>query len=332
MFRIKNRFIHVLMGISLFCLYGLMVVFYDGFKGDSSQESSSHSLLTSPATASILPSILISVKTSEKFHKDRLDIILKTWYTLAPNQTYFFTDTNDPLIEKKTNGHLINTNCSSSHNRKALCCKMSVELDFFVQRNQFKWFCHFDDDNYVNIPRLVDLLSSYDSRDDWYLGKPSIRAPLQIMDRKSGQNIGFWFATGGAGFCLSRSLALKMVPSAGGGKFMSIGDRIRLPDDVTVGYIVEYLLRKPLTVIEQFHSHLEPMKFIKKESLPEQISLSYSQTGGEMNVVSIDDGVDVGRDPTRYVEFSSPPPDPSLSTSVKVYVTAFFLFLPLFTE
>lgn len=29
------------------------------------------------------------------------------------------------------------------------------------------------------------------------------------------QKIAFWFATGGAGFCISRSLALKMVPYAG---------------------------------------------------------------------------------------------------------------------
>lgn len=29
------------------------------------------------------------------------------------------------------------------------------------------------------------------------------------------QKIGFWFATGGAGFCISRALALKMIPVAG---------------------------------------------------------------------------------------------------------------------
>lgn len=59
-----------------------------------------------------------------------------------------------------------------------------------------------------------------------------------------------------------------------GGKFISIGDKIRLPDDVTVGYIVEHLLGKNLTVIEQFHSHLEPMKFIKPYLLHEQVSLT----------------------------------------------------------
>jgi len=56
-----------------------------------------------------------------------------------------------------------------------------------------------------------------------------------------------------------------------GGKFITIGDRIRLPDDVTMGYIIEYLLKKQLTVVEQFHSHLEPMKFLNKDTFHEQV-------------------------------------------------------------
>lgn len=43
-----------------------------------------------------------------------------------------------------------------------------------------RWFCHFDDDNYVNIPKLVELLSNYSPTQDWYLGKPSIASPLEI--------------------------------------------------------------------------------------------------------------------------------------------------------
>ena len=46
----------------------------------------------------------------------------------------------------------------------------------------FRWFCHFDDDNYVNVPRLVRFLGDYSPREDWYLGKPSIRAPLKIIN------------------------------------------------------------------------------------------------------------------------------------------------------
>uniref|UniRef100_A0A023G3I8 Putative fringe glycosyltransferase pediculus us corporis fringe glycosyltransferase n=1 Tax=Amblyomma triste TaxID=251400 RepID=A0A023G3I8_AMBTT len=145
-----------------------------------------------------LEDVFFSVKTTRTFHRTRLDVILKTWFVLAREQTYFFTDASDPLYQLKTNGHLINTNCSASHNRKALCCKMSVELDFFLDSNK-KWMCHFDDDNYVNVPRLVRLLQEYDPREDWYLGKPSIRQPLEILARDSSRpqrKISFWFATG----------------------------------------------------------------------------------------------------------------------------------------
>lgn len=254
----------------------------------------------SPTTR--LEDVFFSVKTTRTFHRTRLDVILKTWFVLAREQTYFFTDAADPLYQLKTNGHLINTNCSSSHNRKALCCKMSVELDFFLDSNK-KWMCHFDDDNYVNVPRLVKLLQDYDPREDWYLGKPSIRQPLEILARDSSKpqrKISFWFATGGAGFCISRSLALKMLPLAGGGKFISIGEHIRLPDDVTMGYIVEHLLKKNLTVVENFHSHLEPMKFLKKEGLSDQVTFSYSKFGKELNVLNID-GFPLRVDPTRFL-------------------------------
>ncbi|KDR18395.1 Fringe glycosyltransferase, partial [Zootermopsis nevadensis] len=227
---------------------------------------------TSRPVGTQLTDLFISVKTTHNYHKWRLPVILKTWFQLAKDQTWFFTDSNDSEYQEKTNGHMINTNCSSSHNRKALCCKMSVEFDVFLESNR-KWFCHFDDDNYVNVPRLVKLLADYSPQEDWYLGKPSIRAPLEILNKdKSAQKISFWFATGGAGFCLSRSLALKMIPVASGGKFISIGEKIRLPDDVTMGYIIEHLLKKPLTVIDQFHSHLEPMKFLRQDSFHDQVS------------------------------------------------------------
>ncbi|KAH1003366.1 hypothetical protein HUJ05_011291, partial [Dendroctonus ponderosae] len=202
-----------------------------------------------------------------------------------------------------------------------------------------RWFCHFDDDNYVNVPRLVRFLADYNPREDWYLGKPSIQAPLEIVskDKKSvsfanpifpqtalggemeragaicgvageAQMVRFWFATGGAGFCLSRALALKMMPLASDGKFISIGERIRLPDDVTMGYIIEHLIKKPLTVIDEFHSHLEPMKFIRKDLIEQQastdcvraISFSYAKLKEEWNVVRID-GIDERFDQNRFL-------------------------------
>lgn len=276
-----------------------------GVREEEEEERKRGLLNTLVATATAKPTttldhLFISIKTTKAFHKTRLDLVLKTWFTLARQQTWFFTDTEDGEYQQKTGGHLVNTNCSASHNRRALCCKMASEFDAFLQSNK-RWWCHFDDDNYVNIPQLVTTLADYDPQQDWYLGKPSIRAPLEIINRDNvSQRISFWFATGGAGFCISRSLALKMMPIAGGGKFVSVGEKIRLPDDVTMGYIIEHLLRKKLTVVEEFHSHLEPMRFVNTDSLPRQVSFSYSQYGSEMNVLPVD-GLDTRLDPTRLL-------------------------------
>ncbi len=49
----------------------------------------------------------------------------------------------------------------------------------------FRWFCHFDDDNYVNVAALARLLAKYDPDKEWYLGKTSVSEPLQVMDREA---------------------------------------------------------------------------------------------------------------------------------------------------
>lgn len=73
----------------------------------------------------------------------------------------------------------------------------------------------------------------------------------------------FQFATGGAGFCLSRPLAVQMKPLVDNGELVATCEEIRLPDDVTVGYLAEHVLKTPLTVVKGFHSHLEPLRMIR---------------------------------------------------------------------
>ena len=101
---------------------------------------------------------------------------------------------------------------------------------------------------------------------------------------------------------------MKLMPFIGGGKFESIGDKIRLPDDVTMGYAVEHLLQVPLTVVQEFHSHMEPHKLIPndEDSLIQGISFSYSSRQDQpdqSNVLNVDRGFSVDEDPTRYVIF-----------------------------
>jgi len=46
----------------------------------------------------------------------------------------------------------------------------------------FRWFCHFDDDTYVNVDLLLLMLANYRHNEDWYLGRPSLSTKLQITN------------------------------------------------------------------------------------------------------------------------------------------------------
>jgi len=248
----------------------------------------------------ILQQVYISVKTTQRFHYPRLVILLETWASQVRDHVWFFTDSDSSDLElvARTGEHLVVTNCSSSHHRLSLCCKMEQEFQYFL-RSHRQWWCHFDDDNFVNVVALGNMLEKYDSDKSWYLGKTSTASPLKIMtmDRK---NSSFWFATGGAGFCVSRTLAMKMAPYAVDGKFVEAGNQFWFPDDVTLGYIIESQLNINLTVVPQFHSHLESMTSLSPEELQNDISFSYSLEKNKTNVVPLSGPFPTSIDPTRF--------------------------------
>ncbi|XP_061823079.1 beta-1,3-N-acetylglucosaminyltransferase radical fringe isoform X1 [Nerophis lumbriciformis] len=249
-----------------------------------------------------LKDIFIAVKTTRKYHKSRLELLIQTWISQAKEQTYIFTDGDDKELRIRTGANIINTNCSAAHTRQALCCKMSVEYDKFIESKK-KWFCHVDDDNYVILPSLLRLLSSYHHSQDVYLGRPSLDHPIEAAERVKTDglmSVKFWFATGGAGFCISRGLGLKMSPWASLGNFISTAEKIRLPDDCTIGYIIEALLEVTLIHTHLFHSHLENLQKLPTNNVLEQVTLSYGGYENRRNVVSIVAGFSLVEDPTRF--------------------------------
>ncbi|KAJ7425069.1 Beta-1,3-N-acetylglucosaminyltransferase radical fringe [Willisornis vidua] len=252
-----------------------------------------------------LKDIFIAVKTTRKYHRSRLDLLLQTWISQAKGQTFIFTDWEDRELRLKAGDHMINTNCSAVHTRQALCCKMSVEYDKFLESGQ-KWFCHVDDDNYVNPRTLLHLLSAFSHSQDVYVGRPSLDHPIEAADHVQSDGakttVKFWFATGGAGFCISRGLALKMSPWASLGNFISTAERVRLPDDCTIGYIIEGLLEVKLLHSPLFHSHLENLQRLQGESVLQQVTLSYGDPENKHNVVSVGGVFGLQQDPTRSLD------------------------------
>ncbi|XP_031351344.1 fringe glycosyltransferase-like isoform X2 [Photinus pyralis] len=222
-------------------------------------------------------------------------VIHQTWFQLAKKQTWFFTDVEDEKLQNLTDGHMINTKCGESHSRRDLCCKMGVEISTFMTASESKWFCHFDDDNYINIPKLVDVLNGYDPDADWYLGKLSLDHPAIVTHNETKKTTRFWFGTGGAGVCISRPLVTKMKPFTIGDQFMRTCDLVAIGDDATMGYIL-HAQNISLTVIDRFHSHYEQFKCIPRETIEKEIVLSYK---GE-NILEIE-GFDLETDPTRFM-------------------------------
>ncbi|XP_078479613.1 LOW QUALITY PROTEIN: beta-1,3-N-acetylglucosaminyltransferase manic fringe-like [Lampetra planeri] len=234
--------------------------------------------------------IFLAVKTTRRFHEERLALLLRTWVSRARHeerlalllrtwvsraraQTHIFTDEVDEKLLAAAGPRLIATNCSSIHSRHALSCKMAVELDTYLVSGK-TWFCHVDDDNYVNVGALARALGAFPSSREVYVGRPSLDHPIQAVERVGNVSrpVTFWFATGGAGFCLSRPLVLRMRPWASDGEFVRTSERIRLPDDVTVGYIVEALLGGSLTASPLFHSHLETLPLLPAGRLTQQVN------------------------------------------------------------
>ena len=129
---------------------------------------------------------------------------------------------------------------------------------------------------------------------------------LYTRSIKEKKKVSFWFATGGAGFCLSRPLVERMAPLVENGEFVATGETIRLPDDVTVGYIVEHKLGVPLTVVRSFHSHLEPLRLIAESTMSDQISFGYaapssSQQSNHIALLSNSQQLSELEDPTRFI-------------------------------
>ncbi|KAM3865035.1 beta-1,3-N-acetylglucosaminyltransferase manic fringe [Diretmus argenteus] len=256
--------------------------------------------VTAPATLK-LEDIFIAVKTTGRFHRTRLALLLETWISRTKAHTFIFTDTEDQQLQSE-GYNMVVTDCQSDHSQQALSCKMSAEYDGFMASDK-RWLCHVDDDNYVNPEALLSLLSAFPPDGDIYVGKPSLDKPItahELLEGNATREVRFWFATGGAGFCLSRQLAYKMAPWAGGSRFEQTSAAIRLPDDCTVGFIVEKRLGVAMVHCPLFHSHLENLLLISLSNIAAQVTLSYGMFENKMNSIEVKGSFSKEEDPSRF--------------------------------
>lgn len=91
-----------------------------------------------------------------------------------------------------------------------------------------------------------------------------------------------------------------MAPWASGPRFVDTSALIRLPDDCTVGYIIECKLGGHLQPSPLFHSHLETLQLLGAAQLLKQVTLSYGVFEGKLNVIKLQGPFSPEEDPSRF--------------------------------
>uniref|UniRef100_A0A8C0CWM7 Caspase recruitment domain-containing protein 10 n=1 Tax=Balaenoptera musculus TaxID=9771 RepID=A0A8C0CWM7_BALMU len=123
-------------------------------------------------------------------------------------ETFIFTDSLDEGLQERLGSHLVVTNCSAEHSHPALSCKMAAEFDAFLASG-LRWFCHVDDDNYLNPRALLKLLKTFPWTRDVYIGRPSLNRPIHASEpQPNNRTVGslsasfvHWPLAPGAGPC-----------------------------------------------------------------------------------------------------------------------------------
>lgn len=76
---------------------------------------------------------------------------------------------------------VVETSCLTGHGIYGLNCKMEAEFRTYIEQGRPKWWCHLDDDNYVNDDVILRLLNRYDpDKEDIYIGRASLTTPISV--------------------------------------------------------------------------------------------------------------------------------------------------------
>ncbi|CAH1801167.1 unnamed protein product [Owenia fusiformis] len=162
--------------------------------------------------------IYIAVKTCEKFHKDRVPIVLKTWGKHVPHIEYISEtlDNDIPTVETGL------PNTESGH-----CGKLEFILKRAATHPELiskPWIVVADDDTVLSFNRLRRFLSCYDPNERIVIGE---RYGYGVA-----KGYGYNYPTGGGGMVFSRAAIEKL---------MFDGDRpfncpsLDTPDDMILG-------------------------------------------------------------------------------------------------
>ncbi len=210
--------------------------------------------------------IMYVIRTNSYFYQKRLIYLLQTWISLISNDVFFVTDIFLPNISQDHTILTKETCGSDAHSMGLLCCKTAHDFLLFQRYIlNYDWFCHFDDDQYVNVNKLKEYLTTLNSSQPYYIGRTSWSNALKRS--KDPFPNPFWFATLGAGVCLSKRTVTLLEPyTRTASEFADGCIRENYHDDIYLGFILNGYLNISLTKVDRFHSHLEKSFYDDKQT------------------------------------------------------------------
>lgn len=177
--------------------------------------------------------VFFAVKTCQKFHKDRVSVLKKTWGKDA-ERIQFFSDVDDPSVPTVTLG-IPNT-------ERGHCAKFLAILKYIhrqLDQTDYKWIVIVDDDTLLSVSRLKKLLSCYNPSELVVLGE---RYGYGIV-----RGVGYDYVTLGGGMALSHVVLRQLIDSD---TCHCASDDA--PDDMMFGLCVKHL-GIPITHSPLFH-------------------------------------------------------------------------------
>ncbi|EDO41359.1 predicted protein [Nematostella vectensis] len=184
--------------------------------------------------------IFFAVKTTKKYHGDRVPVVKKTLGQHAKH-VVFYSETEDPDVPTENIG-VPNTDTGHCAKLKAIIDRSAVDRRF----SDKPWLVVIDDDTIMSVPRMQQLLACYDPQEPILLGE---RYGFGVAT-----GYGYEYVTGGGGMVLSRA-GINMLRESGCGCWQD-----NSPDDMWLGNCFRNL-NIPVTHSPAFHQ-ARPVEYV----------------------------------------------------------------------
>ncbi|CRK86449.1 CLUMA_CG000021, isoform A, partial [Clunio marinus] len=200
-----------------------------------------------------LDKVLFAVKTCEKYHKERLPIILGTWAQFTIHLRVFSDVRDDAIPTVSTNV----PNYERGHCEKSLKI-LGMVLDEITKNTTLKnveWIVMTDDDTLLSTSSLTEYLGCFNKNEYIYLGE---RYGFDLFSEDNGYN----YITGGGGIVFNLKTVRKIVESCSCPSPSS-------PDDMIIAACLKQLGIEPIhsTLFHQARPKDYPSIVLNKNSI-----------------------------------------------------------------